>query len=180
MKFVFLHGAPATGKLTVAKALVAATSGRLFDNHAAIDVALNVFDFGDPGFWELVHRVRCSVIEAAAQQNVPLLVTTYCYAEPEDRPALEQFEAIVQRHAGELVPVYLYCSKEEAARRVSNPDRLERRKLTSVEGLLSFLSGFDLAPIPRENCLKLDSEAMSAVEAAETIVRHFGLARPQD
>ena len=180
MKFVFLHGAPATGKLTVAKALLTAVSGRLFDNHAAIDVALNVFDFGAPGFWELVHRVRCSVFEAAAQQDVPLLVTTYCYAEPDDRPTLEQFEALLQSHAAEFLPVYLHCSKEEAARRVSNPDRVERRKITTAEGLDRFHSGCVMAPIPRENCLKIDSEAMPADQAAETIVRHFGLARPQD
>ena len=80
MKLIFLHGAPATGKLTVAKALLRTVPGRLFDNHAAIDVARTVFDFGAPGFWELVHTVRCSVLDAAAQQRVPLVVMTYCYA----------------------------------------------------------------------------------------------------
>lgn len=180
MKFIFLHGAPATGKLTVAKALLTAVPGRLFDNHAAINVALKVFDFGDPGFWDLVHRVRCSVFEVAAEQSVPLVVTTYCYAEPDDHPTLEQFEALLQSHAAEFLPVYLYCSREEAARRVPNPDRVERRKITTAEGLDSFHSGCVMAPIPRENCLKLDSEAMSAVQAAETIIRHFDLARTQD
>ncbi len=60
MKLVFLHGSPAVGKLTVAKALLSMVSGRLFDNHAAIDLARTVFDFGAPGFWELVHSVRCA------------------------------------------------------------------------------------------------------------------------
>jgi hypothetical protein len=64
MKLVFLHGSPAVGKLTVAKALLRMVSGRLFDNHAAIDLARTVFDFGAPGFWELVHSVRCSAIES--------------------------------------------------------------------------------------------------------------------
>jgi len=35
MNLLFLHGAPATGKLTVAKALLGMVPGRLFDNHAA-------------------------------------------------------------------------------------------------------------------------------------------------
>jgi len=52
MKLVFLHGAPATGELTVAKALLHIAEGRFFDNHAAIDVARTVFDFGAPGNWE--------------------------------------------------------------------------------------------------------------------------------
>jgi tRNA uridine 5-carbamoylmethylation protein Kti12 len=39
MKLLFLHGAPAVGKLTVAKALLRIVPGRLMDNHAAIDGA---------------------------------------------------------------------------------------------------------------------------------------------
>jgi hypothetical protein len=140
MKLIFLHGAPATGKLTVAKALLRAVPGRLFDNHAAIDVARTVFDFGAPGFWSLVHTVRSSVLGAAAEHGVPLVVVTYCYAEPDDRPAFEQLEAIVQRHGGELHPVFLYCSGEEIIRRVSNADRAERRKITSEMGLNTFLA----------------------------------------
>ena len=69
MKLVFLHGAPATGKLTVAKALLNVVPGRLLDNHAAIDFARNVFEFGAPGFWDLVHHVRLVALEAAAKQG---------------------------------------------------------------------------------------------------------------
>jgi tRNA uridine 5-carbamoylmethylation protein Kti12 len=49
MKLLFLHGSPATGKLTVAKALLRMVPGRLMDNHAAIDFARTIFDFGAPG-----------------------------------------------------------------------------------------------------------------------------------
>ena len=35
MRLVFLHGAPATGKLTVARALLSLLPGRLLENHAA-------------------------------------------------------------------------------------------------------------------------------------------------
>jgi hypothetical protein len=67
MKLVFIHGAPAAGKLTTARALVSRVQGRLFDNHAAIDVARAVFDFGAPGFWELVQNIRLSVLDAAGK-----------------------------------------------------------------------------------------------------------------
>jgi tRNA uridine 5-carbamoylmethylation protein Kti12 len=46
MMLLFLHGSPAVGKLTVAKALLRIVPGRLMDNHAAIDLALTIFDFG--------------------------------------------------------------------------------------------------------------------------------------
>jgi hypothetical protein len=148
---------------------------RLFDNHATIDVARTVFEFGAPGFWELVHTVRSAVLDAAAERRIPLVIATFCYAEPDDRPAFEQFEAIVQRHGGELLPVLLYCSNEEAIRRVSNADRAERRKITSEEGLDTFLARFKISPVPRADCLVLDSEARPADATAQEIIRHFDL-----
>jgi hypothetical protein len=175
MKLVFLHGSPAVGKLTVAKALLRTVSGRLFDNHAAIDLARTVFDFGAPGFWELVHSVRISAIDKAAQHGVSLVVTTFCYAEPEDLAQYREFEEILRRHNGELLPVYLYCSRQEAARRVGNPDRVERRKMTSRESLIRDLDKYEFSPVPRSDCLKLDTETRSADLNAQEIVRRFGL-----
>jgi hypothetical protein len=175
MKLLFLHGAPAVGKLTVAKALLRTVPGRLFDNHAAIDVARTVFEFGAPGFWPLVQVVRASVLDAAAEHGVPLMVATYCYAEPDDRPALEQFEAILQRRGGELLPVFLHCSEAEAVRRVSNPDRAQRRKITSKTGLAEFLTQYNIVPVPRPDCLMLDTEARSADATAQAIIRYFRL-----
>ena len=179
MKLIFLHGAPATGKLTVANALLRIVPGRLFDNHAAIDLAETVFDFGAPGFWELVQTVRCSVLDAAAGQGVPLVVATYCYAEPEDREAFRQFEAIMQRRGGELLPVFLQCARDEMLRRVSNPGRAERGKISTREGLEGFLAQYRLIPVPRAGCLKLDSTAKSADAIARDIIRLFALNSPQ-
>jgi hypothetical protein len=175
MKLLFIHGAPAAGKLTVTKALLGMVPGRLFDNHVAIDLARTIFDFGAPGFWELVHSVRCAALDAAAEHGVALVVTTFCYAEPDDRPQYEDFEAIMQRRGGELLPVFLHCSREEAVRRVGNSDRVERRKLTSAEALIRDLDRYNLSPVPRADCLKLDTGARPAEATAREIVRHFGL-----
>ena len=175
MKLLFLHGSPAVGKLTVAKALLQLVPGRLMDNHAAIDLALTIFDFGAPGFWELVHDVRRSAMNAAAEHRVPLLVTTFCYAEPEDWEQFGQIEAIVQRDGGELLPVFLHCSREEALRRVGNPDRAARRKLTSGEQLIRDLDRYDLTAVPRPDCLRLDTGVNPADVTAQKIIEHFGL-----
>jgi hypothetical protein len=180
MKLLFLHGSPAVGKLTVAKALLRMVSGRLCDNHAAIDLARTVFDFGAPGFWDLVHSVRCSAIDAAAEHGVSLVVTTFCYAEPDDLPQYQEFEDIMLRRNGELLPVFLHCSREAAARRVGNSDRAERRKIISPEGLFKDLDNFRFSPVPRPDCLKLDTELRSADLNAQEIVRHFGLDATQN
>jgi hypothetical protein len=175
MKLVFLHGAPAAGKLTVARALLEIVPGRLFDNHSAIDVARTVFDFGAPGFWELVQSVQCSVLEAATTQGVPMVVTTYCYADPDDLPAFRQFEAIVESPGGQLLPVFLRCSREEAGRRIGNPDRVARGKISTGQGLDRFLDQFDLTPVPRADCLNLDTDSSSPQTTAKMIARHFKL-----
>ena len=175
MKLLFLHGAPAAGKLTIAKALLRLVPGRLMDNHAAIDLALTVFDFGAPGFWELVHDVRLSALDAAAEHGVPLLVTTFCYAEPEDREQFRQIEEIVQRHGAKLLPVFLHCSREEALRRVGNPDRVERRKITSGDHLIREIDRYDLTAVPRPDCLRLDTGVNPAEMTAQKIVGHFRL-----
>ena len=175
MKLIFLHGGPATGKLTVAKALLRLVSGRLFDNHAAIDFARTIFDFGAPGFWELVHDVRLCALDTASRHGVPLIVATYCYSDPEDRPQLEQFEAIVERHGGALLPAFLHCSENEIIRRIGNPDRVERRKVTSLEGLNKFRAEFNDSPVPRTNCIMLDTAKRPADSTALEIVRYFEL-----
>ena len=179
MKLLFLHGAPAAGKLTVAKALLQLVPGRLFDNHAAIDLARTLFDFGAPGFWELVHATRYSALDIAAEHGVALVVTTFCYAEPLDLPQFEKFEEIMLRHGGELLPVFLHCSREEATRRVGNPDRVERRKITSPAYLLKELDAYKFTAVPRPNCLTLDTGVRPAEATAQEIIGHFALSVAQ-
>jgi hypothetical protein len=175
MKLVFIHGAPAAGKLTTARALLALVTGRLFDNHAAIDVARTVFDFGAPGFWELVQAVRALVLDAAAEQRTPLVVMTFVYVEP-DLPMFEQFESIVRRHRGQVLPVFLQCSTEEIIRRVGNSDRIVKKKMASEQGARDFMTENKVCAVPRRNCLVLNSEANSAKANAQEIARHFSLA----
>jgi hypothetical protein len=170
MKVIFLHGAPATGKLTVAKALLTLRAGRLLDNHAAIDFARTIFEFGAPGFWELIHDVRLAVLEAAAKNGVQLVILTFCYSDPTDLRFFEDFESLTLRTHGELFPVFLHCSESEIARRIGNPDRVQRGKTSSVEGLRQFRIRYNDAPVPRANCFKLDSGARQPEETAREII----------
>ena len=151
INLIFIHGAPAAGKLTTASALLDRIPGRLFDNHAAIDVARTVFDFGAP-ILELVQDVRASVLDAAAR-GVSLVVMTFVYATPDDLPAFERFEAIVQRHGGHLLQ-YSKCPTDEIVRRIGNAERAARRKMTSAQAALEFLARYQVSAVPRRNCLE--------------------------
>jgi hypothetical protein len=101
---------------------------------------------------------------------------TYCYADPEDLPSFSDYEAIVLRAGGQLLPVFLSCSRQEAKRRVGNPDRAERRKITSIEGLEAFLDQNNLTRVPRPDCLSLETDTLPPEATAERIIRHFRLA----
>lgn len=175
MQLIYLHGAPAVGKLTVARQLSQLTGARLFDNHVAIDLARSVFEFEQDGFWDLVTRARILVLEATARQDLPLVVMTSCYSHPEDSETLEAYEATLSRFGAQILPVYLHCSEEQMRRRVGSPERLERGKISSVAALERFIVETVCTPIPRETCLKISTEELSARDTAQRIIEHFNL-----
>jgi hypothetical protein len=141
----------------------------------AIDFAKTVLDFGGPGFWDLVHSVRSAALDAAGQHGEPLVLHTSCYSHPEDLPLVEEFERVLAKHEGALLPVFVTCRRETLEKRVSLPDRVQLGKLASRQALGDFLEKWNLIALPRPNCLIVDSDALSPADAAREIVRHFGL-----
>lgn len=178
MRIVFIHGAPAVGKLTVARALQALVPVRLLDNHAPIAFAKTMFDFNAPGFWPLVNGVRREALSAAAMNGVPLVAMTLCYDHPWDQRVLDEIAddtAVFDEPPAELLPVFLHCPDAVAEARVGAADRLARGKLASVQGRRDFVGRCDFRAVPRENCLSLDTSLAAPEETAAAIVRHFGL-----
>lgn len=180
MNLVFIHGAPATGKFTVAKELLSIVTGRLFDNHVSIDFARSIFDFGAAGFDDLVYKARLLALTSAAEHRVALLVMTYCYAHPEDLHQFEAFETIWCGHGGKILPVYLHCAEHDTHARVVSPERKARQKISTPESLRRFNSAHDFQPLPRANVLALNTSRLSAKESAFTIARHFKLYAEHD
>lgn len=176
MNLIYLHGPPAVGKLTVSRELLRVIPGRLLDNHASIDFGWTLFEFGTAEFWRFVHQLRLIAVQHSAQSDIPNLIYTSCYSDPEDRPHFERLQEIQGTYCGRLTPVYLFAGTNTLNQRVSNPDRLERRKLTSQEGLASALAKWNIAPVPQTDCLHIDTSRQSAAESATLIVEHFGLA----
>jgi hypothetical protein len=175
MNLVFLHGPPAAGKRTVGEAIVELVGGRLFDNHVAIDFARTVLDFDAPGFWKLVHSARMLAIDTAAAHGETLLVATFCYSHPDDLPLLENFEEVLARHGGALLPAFLSCSRTTLEERVLSAERTQRRKISSRESLATCLARWNFVPVPRTRCLTVDIEQSSAREAAQWIVHQLRL-----
>lgn len=175
MRLFLIHGAPATGKLTVARALAALTGAPLVDNHASIDIARMVFGFAQPGFWDLVHDLRLTTLRGAAKANVPVLITTAAYSHPTDAPLLQDYDAAIAPYGGILEPVFLSCSEETLMSRVTAPERAMKGKIASQDGLKTYLKQNTFAAIPRKTCLCLSTETSTPLENAKVISQHFRL-----
>lgn len=130
MELIFLHGAPAVGKRTVAQALAPLIPARVTENHDSIDLALTIMDFGAPGFWDLVYDLRLRVLEAAAQSDLPCLITTACYIHPKDLALYEDWETLIARHGGRIRPIHLHADPDTLRQRIVSADRAKRGKLT--------------------------------------------------
>src|SRR5215475_8777468 len=77
MNLLFIFGLPGVGKLTVARELAEITGLRLFHNHLTVDLFLSVFEFGNPEFIDLRETIWLSVVEGAAQVNLPALIFNF-------------------------------------------------------------------------------------------------------
>ena len=75
-ELVVLFGPPAVGKMTVGRAVCAASDFRLFHNHHTIEPLHEIFGQSSPVFGILNAEFRRRVIEEAAAHDVRLVVTT--------------------------------------------------------------------------------------------------------
>jgi hypothetical protein len=169
-ELIYLHGPPAAGKFTIAKELSVILGSKIFHNHLTIDVAKSVFEFGSEVFWDLVDGLRLQTIEAALQNQIPSIVLTSCYDHPVDLPFYEKMESLVRKNNGVIYPFFLSCTIEELESRVSNPSRVEMDKLVTVSGLRENLRDWNCIPVPRDNCITINTNSKTPAYCAEAII----------
>jgi chloramphenicol 3-O-phosphotransferase len=132
MLLIFIYGAPAAGKLTVARELSALTGFPLFHNHLTVDLVSSLFAFGTPSFVSLREQVWLATFAEAARNDLSVIFTF----NPE-RTVNEEFIQkaidVVAAAGGRVVFVELTCSEDELERRMEEPSRKEFGKLASLE-----------------------------------------------
>lgn len=172
MKLVFLHGAPAVGKLTVARELAALTGFRLFHNHLTVDLVSSLFPFGSEPFVHLREQIWLAAFAEAARNNVSLVFTF----NPE-RTVRESFVQdtieVVEAAGGEVVFVELTCDEGELEARLEDASRREFGKLASVAQYRSLKDSgaFQFPRLP--NHLSLDTTNQSPADSARLISTHL-------
>ena len=138
MKFIFIYGPPAAGKLTVARELAALTGYKVFHNHLSIDAIEPIFEFGSASFGRLVDLIRTETAAEAARENVDLIYT-FCYAKDLDDAHVERMIRVVEDNCGEVCFVLLVCERDELEKRIFGESRKEFGKVRNLETLNALL-----------------------------------------
>ena len=172
MILVFIHGAAAAAKSTVAKELAQRTAFRLFHNYLTVDLVSSLFDFGTPPFIRLREQIWLAAFEECARNDVSLIFTF----NPErtvSNEFIQNTSELVQRNGGRILFVELTCAGDELERRLEQPSRKEFGKLASLEQyrLLKEAGAFDYPKPPAD--ISIDTTLQSALECARMIEEYI-------
>jgi len=173
MKLIIIHGPPAAGKLTVAKALAERTGFKVFHNHLSIDCAKPVFEFGSPEFWRVVEHIRTGTIAEAARQDIDV-IHTFCYEFGNDDRLFHELIAAAEDNGGEVHLVLLVCDDDVRRGRMANDSRAQIGKLTDPDSVGRSKLNL-LTPLPGRETLTIDTTDTQPDEAAALIIDYFGL-----
>ena len=171
MKLVFLHGAPAVGKLTVARELARLTGFRLFHNHLTVDLVSSLFPFGSEPFIRLREQIWLAAFAEAARADVSLIFTFNPERTVRERFIKDAIDVVVSA-GGMVVFVELTCAEEELQQRIEDASRKEFGKLASVEQYQSLKAAgaFHFPRLP--NGLSIDTTNQPPEDSAQLITEH--------
>jgi hypothetical protein len=168
MKLIFLHGAPAVGKLTVARELAKLTGLRLFHNHLTVDLVSSLFSFGTEPFVLLREEIWLAAFSAAAREQVSLIFTFNPEGTVRER-FIQDAIATVESAGGKIIFVELTCAEAELENRIGDASRKEFGKLASVEQYRSLkdAGAFQFPKLPEG--MSLDTTRQSPADTARLI-----------
>jgi len=175
MKLVFIHGLPATGKLTVARKLITLTGYQLYHNHLAVDEALQLHAFGTPGFVQRRDELWRQFFQRAARERPRGVIFTF---NPENSVPQTFIDWLFGEWANSirLDSVELKASETVIESRLPISTRRHFRKLTDVALYRQLRrSGCFNSPIIPRTDLWIDTQKFSADESARKIMAHFNL-----
>ena len=183
MKLVMIYGPPASGKLTVAEALVKITGFKLLHNHLIVDICSAVFSRDSFGFLELNLDIRSLILEVASKYKTDGIISTFTYysAGKKSSPVLDylpQYRFLVEKTGGELCLVRLCCDQGELEKRILAPSRINTKKLTNIDKFRRVMEeerpNEEIPPGVMKG-LSIDNTSLSPVDVALQIKSFYSL-----
>lgn len=174
MQLVWLHGAPAAGKLTVAKTLQKNYGFKLFHNHLAVDISLAIYDeFGEKDFFDFTNAIRRKVLSKAKSLGVKKLAMTYMTCAEDDHEEIERYLEFFEGEGIEVFPVHLCPERHVLKHRVVTQERHDSHKISCIDQLSGVLAELKFLPITHKNGLAIDNTALSPEDTAQQIVEYL-------
>ncbi|MBQ4050102.1 MAG: AAA family ATPase [Oscillospiraceae bacterium] len=182
---IVVCGPQAVGKMTVAESLRDKLKYNMMMNHDSIEVSDRIFGFATPAQEEFNAFFREKAFELAVKHDVDLIFTCVCaFDVPAERERMTELAELFESAGGTFYFVELSADLETRLRRNETPHRMERKpskrdvawsranllrdaerhRLNSEEGEVWFT-----------HHLKIDNTNLSPDEAADIVIRTFGL-----
>ncbi len=183
MKFIWIVGSGAVGKMSVGQALMKKTGLRLFHNHMMIEPVIEIFGNYNS---RAVNRLRQVVFEEFAGTDMPGMIFTYMWAfdQQGDWDYVMQVSKFFEERGAEIYCVELVADQSVRLERNRTENRLankaSKRELAMSEArILHEDAKYRLmsheGEIPFRNYLRIDNTNLSAEDAAERIKTYFEL-----
>lgn len=181
MKFVFLFGDAAVGKMTVGQELMKITDLRLFHNHMTIEPVIEIFGQYNS---KTIARLRDVIFEDfAASENYGMIFTfMWAFDQPSDWNYVEHIKKIFIPYDTEFYYVELIAPQNIRLQRNVSEHRLKHKPSKrnipeSNQRLISDDSRYRLVShegeIPFDNYLRIDNSTLAASDTAHIIKEHF-------
>ena len=183
MKFVFIIGDAAVGKMTVGQELAKITDLRLFHNHMTIEPVIEIFGSYDG---KTVSEIRDVIFRNfAASDNYGMIFTLMMdFDLPEEWAYLEHVKEIFEPYGTEFYYVELIAPQEIRLERNISENRLQHKaSKRDIEISNRRLIDDDRnhrcvsheGEIPFDNYLRIDNSDKEADAVAKLIKETFGL-----
>lgn len=174
-----LLGFPATGKYTIAKAMVEQLKARgepvaLLDNHATANLIWSLVPDArrfDADVMAKMNELRMVLLDAAETLTDPDHSIVFTNFVPAGRAVtlLDRHRDLAHQLGARFVPVVLHCEQDEVLRRIPNPDRADRMKLIDTTRAREVMAeGMTLPNWPE--LVDLDITGCSPAQAAASVI----------
>lgn len=174
MKLVWLHGAPAAGKLTVAKQLQHSHGFNMLHNHLAVDLCLAIYpEFGNGDFHDFADSIRRMALSKAKNIGVERMVMTYMVCAEQDHETVARYLEFFDEQGIDVYPVQLSPKIDVLLNRVRSKERERGNKISCSDHLAELLSGTKFLPVQHDKMLVIDNSNISPAVTAERILEHL-------
>jgi hypothetical protein len=183
-RVVLIHGPPACGKLTTARAFAECHDTVILHNHLTFNLARRLFDVGDQRLVDLHRALRLVMLRHALAETprgaepVPDITLTLVYAVPDSVANVTEIVRLIESSGAELRPYYLQCGETALLARVVSADRAAEGKLQSAEKLETLLRQKRYPPLPHPDTQIIDNEDRSPASVAREIAADLAAAEP--